>query len=72
MAGLPFLAALVCIVIVLFWYLRDESMHGGSGKSGFFGMRDGGDERRQRDARGPNWKPSGAAKDTKPWRPARK
>lgn len=71
MAGLPFLAALVCVVIVLFWYLRDESIHGGTGKSGFLGMRDGGEARRQRDAKAANWKP-GTARDAKPWRPGRK
>lgn len=68
MAGLPFLAALVAVAIVIFWYLRDESVHGGSGKSGLFGMRDG-NERRQKDAKGPDWKPN---KDAKPWRPGRR
>jgi hypothetical protein len=68
MSGLPFLAALVCVIIVLFWYLRDESVHGGSGKSGLLGMKDANDNN-QRDGRAPNWKPN---KDAKPWRTGRR
>lgn len=68
MSGLPFLAALVCVVIVLFWYLRDESVHGGSGRSGLFRMGDPSDQR-QRENKAPNWKPN---KDAKPWRAGRR
>lgn len=68
MSGLPFLAALILVIVVLFWYLRDESIHGGSGKSGFFGMRDANDGD-HRVAKAPEWKPK---KDAKPWRPGHK
>jgi hypothetical protein len=67
-SGLPFLAALVCVAVVIFWYLRDESVNGGKGKSGLLGMRDE-VERRRKAAHGPDWKPN---RDAKPWRPERK
>lgn len=66
MSGLPFLAALVCIGLVIYWYFRDEGTHGGSGKSGMFRLREPSDGRK---SDSPTWKPGQASK---PWRPIRK
>jgi hypothetical protein len=69
MSGLPFLAALICLALVIWWYIREESVDGGSGRGGMLGVKDREDEQRQSAAKGPGWK---SAKDAKPWRAGRK
>lgn len=68
MSGLPYLAALIGIGVVIYWYLREETVHGGSGKRGILGIRDRREERQQREDRAPDWR---TKKDAKPWRPSR-
>lgn len=64
MSTFPFLAALICVAIIIFWYVRDEGVRGGKGESGLLDMSSKRDPKVG--AGGPGWK-----RDTgrRPWRP---
>lgn len=64
MSSLPYLAALVCIGIIIFWYVRDEAVRDGKGNSGLLDM--GGGELPAGKSKGPRWKTD---KEKRPWRP---
>jgi hypothetical protein len=65
MSSLPFIAALVCIGIIIFWYVRDEAVRGGKGNGGLLDVST--TKRRSERAGGPGWKSTGK----RPWRPGR-
>lgn len=41
MSAILYVAAFVCVAIIIFWYVLDESTRGGKGESGLLGMSDG-------------------------------
>ena len=34
MSTIPFIIAIVCVWLIIFWYLRDEGLYRGKGRSG--------------------------------------
>lgn len=55
MSSLPYFAALACIGVIIFWYVRDEAVRGGKGNGGLLDMSVG---KKRSPKRGPGWKPS--------------
>jgi len=65
MSSVPFFVAIVCVGVIIFWYLRDEGVNGGKGRGGILDMSA---SARDKQPSGQSWKVG----KPKPWKASRR